>query len=96
MRKMIVLLLLLGITIYFNAESGQGFVFVNATKINTTIIIRPLADSALMYGDDGYVGIMTYKRFLEVAGDLPLKCAQEAQSAIVPIPPPKEAPKIFY
>jgi len=96
MKKILaVLTVIIGLTIFYNAETSKGLIYVNTSPYDSTLLIYPSLNKVTVYSSDGPVINTTcdvvnnmIEEWKNLKGSMKFK-------AII-IPSGKEAPKIEY
>ena len=97
MRKLLIMLLL-GLTIYFNVEDKLGHIYVNQSPNNWTILVYRSTGTVVMYSDEEALR-MSEIEFIKKYGKGIIDSVGAATGFITPVLPkklPKEAPGIVY
>ena len=95
MKKLLIGLLLLGITIFYDVNNEIGWVWVNSSVENATILAYPKTNLVLWYSSSRSVYQQTWEEFLKESGGGILK-SLKSSGIIIHRMNLKEAPKIIY
>jgi hypothetical protein len=96
MKKLLIILMLLGITIYYDAELEIGWVWINKDVDNCTIIVQSSINLVTTYDSAGNSHKMTFDVFAKAFGEELLGVIKRSQIVIHRKPTVKEQPKITY
>jgi len=83
MKILALILLLLGITIIFNAETNEGFVYINRSGSDATYILQPSLNRVTVFDSDGNSNTMTYIFFLKIFKEVNKEFGKEDLRAII-------------
>ena len=95
MKKMLIILILLGITIYYDVDRQTGGIFINSAVEDCTILAYPNSNRVVWYDSGGIILTMTYDKFQKDHGSQLLKNVIGSMVIIQRIDL-KESPKIVY
>ena len=95
MKKLLILLILLGITIYYDVDNQGGWVWVNASTNDCTILAYPKTNRVVWYSSTKMVFVQTYVEFVKENGTGLIENLKESP-IIIHRNDPKESPKIVY
>jgi hypothetical protein len=95
MKKILIVLLLFGITIFYDVDNEIGWVWVNASVENGTILAYPKTNQVLWYSSSRLVYQQTWDEFLKESGGGILKSLKNS-GIIIHRKNLKEGPKIIY
>lgn len=95
-NMLLTVLILIGITFYYDVEAQGGFAWVNNSTENCTILSYPKLNLVIWYSSDGKVYKETFTEFARTAGENILENAKTAPILILPRPKSLNAPRIKY
>lgn len=95
MKKFVLLVALLGVTIFYDIDLEVGFVWVNASTENATILAQSHLNVVTVYDEKGSVRKMTFGEFLKGWGKQ-LYDRMDSSPIIIHRRPTTVEPKITY